>query len=155
MLSIFKLLPIFQLLFDIFKPGDGEKVTRKDKITALAIVALLLYSGFVSYAYVEQYHVVIKVTTQNTYQATALDEKKGELAASKQEALDYRNKYFGCLEDGSYKQPVEPKRVVDTPPTPVHATIQPRAAKPAPRQPVGVASGVEFRQELLKEINKE
>lgn len=87
MLGLFKLLPIFQLLFDIFKPGDGEQVTRGAKISALAIVALLLYSGFVSYAYIEQYHVVVQTTTQNAYQATALAEKKGELTAAKKKPL--------------------------------------------------------------------
>lgn len=155
MLGLFKLLPIFQLLFDIFKPGDGEKVTRGAKITALAMVALLLYSGFVSYAYIEQYHVVVKTTTQNSYQATALEEKKGELTAAKKEAIDYREKYFTCLEDGSYKQPDVPKQVADTPPIPVNAVRRTATAPPAPRKPVGVASGTEFRQELLKEINED
>ena len=155
MLGLLKLLPIFQLLFDIFKPGDGEKVTRGAKITALVIVALLLYSGFVSYAYIEQYHVVVKTTMQNSYQSTALEEKKGELATAKKEAKDYREKYFACLEDGSYKQPDVPKRVADTPPLPVHAVTQPKTAKSAPRQAVGVASGTEFRQELLKKINED
>lgn len=154
MLGLFKLLPIFQLLFDIFKPGDGEQVTRGAKISALAIVALLLYSGFVSYAYVEQYHVVVKTTTQNAYQETVLAEKKGELTTAKKEAIDYREKYFACLEDGSYKQPDVPKRVADTPPVPVHAT-QPKAAKSPPKEPVGVASGTGFRQELLKKINED
>jgi hypothetical protein len=150
-----KILPLFQLLFEIFQPGDGEKVTRAGKICALAISALILYSGFVSFAYVEQYHAYVEATAERTYQLTTITEKKGELASVKAELNEYRSKYFTCIEDGSYNQPDRPLKTVETPPRPVHAINQPKVPKRPPKHPVGMQDGSEFRQELLKELNKE
>lgn len=53
--SVFKLLPFLQMLWEAFKPGEGEKVTRAGKIVTLVIVALVAFSAFVSYAYIVQY----------------------------------------------------------------------------------------------------
>lgn len=155
MATLSKILPLFQLLFEIFKPGDGEKVTRAGKICALAISALILYSGFVSFAYVEQYHAYVEATAERNYQLTTITEKKGEIASLKEELGEYRTKYFTCIEDGSYNQPDKPLKIVETPPAPVHTVNQPKVPKRPPKHPVGMQDGTEFRQELLKSINKE
>lgn len=155
MAGLSKILPLFQLLFEIFKPGDGEKVTRAGKICALAISALILYSSFVSFAYVEQYHAYVEATAERNYQLTTITEKKGEIANLKEEVNQFRTKYFTCIEDGSYNQPDKPPKVVETPPRPVHTLTQPKAPKKPPKHPVGMQDGTEFRQELLKVLNKE
>lgn len=152
--GLFRFLPLFQLLFEIFKPGEGEQVTRGAKISALAIAALLLYSGFVSYAYVEQYHVAVGVSSKNNYLETALDEKKGELSTLREERKEFRDKYFTCLEDGSYKQTEHPD-VTSPPAMPVHTEPPVTVVKPSVHQQVGVRDGSVFRQELLDELNKE
>jgi len=152
--GLFRLLPLFQLLFEIFKPGEGEQVTRGAKISALAITALLLYSGFVSYAYVEQYHVAVGVSSKNNYLETTLAEKKGELSTLREERKEFRDKYFTCLEDGSYKQTERPD-MASTPVMPVHTEPNVTVVKPSEHRQVGVRDGSVFRQELLDELNKE
>ncbi|WP_216088633.1 hypothetical protein, partial [Shigella flexneri] len=58
--SFFKVLPFFlQMLMEAFKPGEGENVSRASKIMTLIITILLSYSGFVSYAYVQQFHALV------------------------------------------------------------------------------------------------
>ena len=57
--SFLKVLPFFiQMLMEAFKPGEGENVSRANKIMTLIITVLLSYSAFVSYAYVVQFQVI-------------------------------------------------------------------------------------------------
>lgn len=62
-----KLLPLLQMLWEVFKPGEGEKISRAGKMLTLAFIGLFGYSAFVSLAYIEQYHALVQIRESSKY----------------------------------------------------------------------------------------
>lgn len=61
-----KLIPLLQFLLEVFKADDG-KLTAKVKAAFLAFVALLIFSAYVSYAYVQQFHALVELKAHQQY----------------------------------------------------------------------------------------
>jgi len=159
--AIIKLLPFLQLLLEAFKPGDGEKVTRANKITALAIVLLLTYSLFVSYAYVDQFHKLVQIREHDQYVARQNDERGETIKTQADELRTLYSRIFECLSNRPYDgakgaASVPPPAPVAVPQTPVHTeTKGPDSKREAAAKPVGVVDMSQFRQELLRNLNEE
>ena len=158
--AIIKLLPFLQLLLEAFKPGDGEKVTRANKITALAIVLLLTYSIFVSYAYVEQFHSFVTLREHVKYTDRENLERGGTIKDQEDELRSLYSRLFECLarrpyddgNGGSHTTPLPAP--VTVPETPVHVkSSNTESKREVASKPVGVLDMSQFRQELLKNLN--
>lgn len=159
--GIIKLLPFLQLLLEAFKPGDGESVTRAGKITTLGIALLLIYSMFVSYAYVEQYHALVQVREHDQYMERQSNDKDKTLQLQADELRALYARIFECL---SSRPPYESSQghAKDIPPAPevvpeapVHATPTPTKKEAVATKRVGPADMNQFRMEILKDINEE
>ncbi|AFQ96670.1 hypothetical protein STRATTON_225 [Erwinia phage vB_EamM_Stratton] len=162
--SFIKLLPFLQMLLEAFKPGEGEQVTRAGKILTLVIVALIAFSGFVSYAYVVQYHALISVQSHDQYLDLSYKELKEKADKLGEENAKLYDRLFTCLgqrppyegdhaKDEPEKKPEVP--VAPTvPETPVHAATPPVKKQQAAQRPVGVQDANEFRQEILRTLNQ-
>lgn len=161
--SLLKLLPILQLLMEVFRPGDGERVTRTAKITSLAMTLILVYSGFVSYLYFQQYHLLVQVREHDRYMATGYDEKKGLADKQADDIRDLYRQLFVCLGkepyDSSKSAPVTmstmPPPPVVAPEVPVHSDPAPVKKREAAKRPVGVAETNMFRQSIIDHLNGE
>lgn len=160
--AIIKLLPFLQLLLEAFKPGEGEKVTRANKITALAIVLLQTYSLFVSYAYVDQFHKLVQIREHDQYIARQNDERGETIRTQGDELRTLYSRIFECLSHRPYEGGKEGAKAdpipapVAVPQVPVHTeTKNPDAKREAASKPVGVVDMSNFRQELLRNLNEE
>lgn len=160
--AIIKLLPFLQLLLEAFKPGDGEKVTRANKITALAMVLLLTYSLFVSYAYVEQFHSFVQLREHVKYTDRENEEHKETIKNQGDELRVLYSRIFECLgkqrayDDAEHQGgPAAVTPVPEAvPQTPVHTkTKSVDSKREAASKPVGVVDMSQFRQELLRNLN--
>lgn len=161
--SLLKILPILQLLMEVFKPGDGEKVTRTAKITSLAITLLLVYGGFVSYLYFQQYHLLVQVREHDRYMETGYNEKKGQTEKQADDIRDLYKQLFVCLGKEPYdssKSPTVSAALMPPPPVvapevPVHADPAPVKKREAAKRPVGVVETNDFRQSIIDHLNGE
>lgn len=167
--SIIKLLPFLQMLWEAFKPGEGEKITRAGKIMTLVIVALVAFSVFVSYAYVVQYHALISTQSHDQYMDLSYKELKEKADKLGTENTKLYDRLFTCLgsrppyEGIENREPKKPDTltsgadVVDskpvTPPAPVHPSSPVAKKQQAATRPVGTQDSNEFRQEIIKTLN--
>jgi len=160
MASLIKLLPFLQLLLEVFKPGDGERVTRAAKITSLAFVLLLVYGGFVSYMYIQQYHILVSVREHDRYMEQGFKEKKDLSDKQADQIRDLYKQLFEALGrppyDGSKNtttgQPMPAPPVV-APEVPVHAEAAPAKKREVARRPVGITETNNFRQSIIEHLN--
>jgi hypothetical protein len=161
--SFLKVLPFFiQMLMEAFKPGEGENVSRANKIMTLIITVLLSYSTFVSYAYVVQFHKLVTVQSHDQYMSQSYQEMKQDRDKLKDDNGRLYDKLFICLgqkppyesgystvkEDNSTKD-LTPKK----PETPVSPASTPEQRKEASARPVGSQNANSFRQEIIKTLS--
>lgn len=164
--SVFKLLPFLQMLWEAFKPGEGEKVTRAGKIVTLVIVALVAFSAFVSYAYIVQYHTLVSVQSRTQYLEISYKELKEKSDQGEVENNKLYDRLFTCLGSrppydgtksptgtgtGAVVPPEELKPV--TPPAPLNPSSPPAKKHQAASRPVGSQEANDFRQEIIKTLN--
>ncbi|ECY5559138.1 hypothetical protein AVD02_00665 [Salmonella enterica subsp. enterica serovar Oranienburg] len=164
--SVFKLLPFLQMLWEAFKPGEGEKVTRAGKIVTLVIVALVAFSAFVSYAYIVQYHTLVSVQSRTQYLEISYKELKEKSDHGEVENNKLYDRLFTCLGSrppydgtksptgtgtGAAVPPEELKPV--TPPAPLNPSSPPAKKHQAASRPVGSQAANDFRQEIIKTLN--
>lgn len=164
--SVFKLLPFLQMLWEAFKPGEGEKVTRAGKIVTLVIVALIAFSAFVSYAYIVQYHTLVSVQSRTQYLEISYKELKEKSDQGEVENNKLYDRLFTCLGSrppydgtksptgtgtGAVVPPEELKPV--TPPAPLNPSSPPAKKHQAASRPVGSQEANDFRQEIIKTLN--
>mgnify|MGYP006889133974 FL=1 len=164
--SVFKLLPFLQMLWEAFKPGEGEKVTRAGKIVTLAIVALIAFSAFVSYAYIVQYHTLVSVQSRTQYLEISYKELKEKSDHGEVENNKLYDRLFTCLGSrppydgtksptgtgtGAAVPPEELKPV--TPQAPLNPSSPPAKKHQAASRPVGSQAANDFRQEIIKTLN--
>lgn len=164
--SVFKLLPFLQILWEAFKPGEGEKVTRAGKIVTLVIVALIAFSAFVSYAYIVQYHTLVSIQSRTQYLEISYKELKEKSDHGEVENNKLYDRLFTCLGSrppydgtksptgtgtGAAVPPVEPKPV--TPPAPLNPSSPPAKKHQAASRPVGLQEANDFRQEIISTLN--
>lgn len=164
--SVFKLLPFLQMLWEAFKPGEGEKVTRAGKIVTLVIVALIAFSAFVSYAYIVQYHTLVSVQSRTQYLEISYKELKEKSDHGEVENNKLYDRLFTCLGsrppyDGT-KSPtgtgteaaVPPEELKPvTPQAPLNPSSPPAKKHQAASRPVGSQAANDFRQEIIKTLN--
>ncbi|QVW55270.1 hypothetical protein pEaSNUABM29_00230 [Erwinia phage pEa_SNUABM_29] len=166
--SIIKLLPFLQMLWEAFKPGEGEKITRAGKIMTLVIVALVAFSLFVSYAYVVQYHALISTQSHDQYMDLSYKELKEKADKLSDENAKLYDRLFTCLgsrppyegvENHETKKPPAPESGADAvdskpveAPTPVHPSSPPAKKQQAATRPVGTQDSNDFRQEIIKTL---
>ncbi|ENA4344702.1 hypothetical protein ABGO80_000544 [Salmonella enterica subsp. enterica serovar Braenderup] len=164
--SVFKLLPFLQMLWEAFKPGEGEKVTRAGKIVTLVIVALIAFSAFVSYAYIVQYHTLVSVQSRTQYLEISYKELKEKSDHGEVENNKLYDRLFTCLGSrppydgtksptgtgtGAAVPPEELKPV--TPQAPLNPSSPPAKKHQAASRPVGSQAANDFRQEIIKTLN--
>lgn len=164
--SVFKLLPFLQMLWEAFKPGEGEKVTRAGKIVTLAIVALVAFSAFVSYAYIVQYHTLVSVQSRTQYLEISYKELKEKSDHGEVENNKLYDRLFTCLGSrspydgtksptgtgtGAAVPPEELKPV--TPQAPLNPSSPPAKKHQAASRPVGSQEANDFRQEIISTLN--
>lgn len=164
--SVFKLLPFLQILWEAFKPGEGEKVTRAGKIVTLVIVALIAFSAFVSYAYIVQYHTLVSVQSRTQYLEISYKELKEKSDHGEVENNKLYDRLFTCLGSrppydgtksptgtgtGAAVPPEELKPV--TPQAPLNPSSPPAKKHQAASRPVGSQAANDFRQEIIKTLN--
>lgn len=164
--SVFKLLPFLQILWEAFKPGEGEKVTRAGKIVTLAIVALIAFSAFVSYAYIVQYHTLVSVQSRTQYLEISYKELKEKSDHGEVENNKLYDRLFTCLGSrppydgtksptgtgtGAAVPPEELKPV--TPQAPLNPSSPPAKKHQAASRPVGSQAANDFRQEIISTLN--
>lgn len=162
--SIFKLLPFLQMLWEAFKPGEGEKITRAGKIMTLCLVSLVAFSVFVSYAYVVQYHTLVSVQSHDQYMEMSYKELKEKSDLQEVENAKLYDRLFICLGSrppyegtksptDSGAEPVHPVAQPETPPSPVNPSSPPAKKQQAARRPVGSQDANDFRQEIIRTLN--
>ncbi|ECO0419419.1 hypothetical protein ZS59_00405 [Salmonella enterica subsp. enterica serovar Typhimurium] len=164
--SVFKLLPFLQMLWEAFKPGEGEKVTRAGKIVTLVIVALIAFSAFVSYAYIVQYHTLVSVQSRTQYLEISYKELKEKSDHGEVENNKLYDRLFTCLGSrppydgtksptgtgtGAAVPPEELKPV--TPQAPLNPSSPPAKKHQAASRPVGSQAANDFRQEIISTLN--
>lgn len=161
--SFFKVLPFFlQMLMEAFKPGEGENVSRASKIMTLIITILLSYSGFVSYAYVQQFHALVAVQSHDTYMSQSYQEMKQDRDKLKEDNGKLYDRLFVCLgQKPPYESTFNSSKVSGStkdlsstkPETPVNPASTPEQRKEASARPVGNLNANSFRQEIIKTLS--
>ena len=144
--SFFKVLPFFlQMLMEAFKPGEGENVSRASKIMTLIITILLSYSGFVSYAYVQQFHALVAVQSHDTYMSQSYQEMKQDRDKLKEDNGKLYDRLFVCLgQKPPYESTFNSSKVSGS---------TPEQRKEASARPVGNLNANSFRQEIIKTLS--
>lgn len=151
--SLIKLLPFLSYLLDIFKPGDGEKVTRESKITALLIVLLIVYAAYVSFAYVEQFHAFVEVRERSRY-VEEQNKARGELLVEQDKDIrELYRKLFDCARQPPYEGSVETHPMSRVPLPIFSGTDMCPAVGIKPLEPIGLDEIGKRRQELLSKAN--
>lgn len=155
--SLIKFLPFLQMLLEVFKPGEGERVTRAAKITSLAFTLLLVYSGYVSYMYVLQYHLLVSSQSHDQYMEQGFREKKDLSDKQADQIRDLYKQLFVCYETRPYdgaKVTMPPAPIV-APEVPVHAGALPEKKREVAKRPVGIVDNGDFRQKIMSNLNEE
>lgn len=160
--SFLKVLPFFlQMLMEAFKPGEGENVSRASKIMTLIITILLSYSGFVSYAYVQQFHALVSVQSHDAYMTQSYQEMKQDRDKLKEDNGKLYDRLFVCLgQKPPYESTFKPSKESGStkdltpakPETPVSPASTPEQRKEASARPVGSLDANSFRQEIIKTL---
>lgn len=144
--SFLKVLPFFiQMLMEAFKPGEGENVSRANKIMTLIITVLLSYSAFVSYAYVVQFHKLVAVQSHDQYMSQSYQEMKQDRDKLKDDNGRLYDKLFVCL---GQKPPYESGFGLVK-----ESASTPEQRKEASARPVGSQDANSFRQEIIKTLS--
>ena len=155
-----RLLPLLQLLLELFQPGDGQKLTRVQKVITLCYMMLILYGFFVSYAYVTQYHGLVEATSRLHYLEQSLLENEKDLVTERAEKNELSSRLFSCLEAKSYKQPVVSDPAPQAPPsppkdpTPITNNRPEAVVRNKPYHSKHDDSDPNIRRVLLEELNK-
>lgn len=159
-----KLLPLLQFLLDVLKADDG-RFTAKSKAMLMAGIAILSFSAYVSYAYVQQFHALVELKAHQQYLVKSEGDanERAERAEARVSELEYKlelcQRRPGPYEGKSAYEP--PKQTV--PDTPAKAaaivaeTQPPKKTVPSPspfqkkQPPPAVVPTREEREQSLRD----
>ena len=133
-----KLLPLLQFLLDVLKADDG-RYTAKSKAMLMGAIAVLSFSAYVSYAYVQQFHALVELKAHQQYLVKSEGDAKERAERAEARVSELENKLEVCRRPGPYEgnsayEP--PKQVVPDVPAKAAALVAetqpPKKTVPAP-----------------------